>query len=422
MEKHRCEHYTAVMEDDSLQSSAPDDHNTITNAPPEQKAHKFRKPAFALFALLVASGLGLGVWYALNKSEMPPAQETTNTASNKVGYISENQSGETKPAAIVYAQRTNDTSPYEIYRKPLEGDDKAASVFTLAADDYLTGYQTAGQYVALSVEGKNGPSVWLSSDSGKSYQKVWSGTVAGENVFGDQITSILFSHDQKRLLFAVYGTNQVNTIKELNLADAQIKDLFTSEKVGVFLKSYDSAKLELYYTTGCFNCDGNTDIPLFRRDLLANQEVTVVTATNSYLLSMAVKTDGSELVYALGAASDEGLGADAPFEIFRFNRAAGEATKVHEETDAYVWATGYGDDDTGYYALGSRIYTLTDKKLLFDAEKTILRVGYLSKELVITESGDYPNLQIASYDVAAKKARAILSENANTAFIGVVEE
>lgn len=373
-------------------------------------------------ALVVLTGLGFGGWRLVAQKEQSASSTSETTPSKSDGYISENKSVNTQPAAIVYAQRTDENSPYELFRKSLAGDDKAISVLKLATDDYLGGYQAASQYVALSIEGKNGPSIWLSSDSGKSYQKVWSGQAAGENVFGDQITSLLFSHDQKRLLFAVYGVNQVNTIKELSLADAQVKDLFTSDKVGVFLKRYDSAKLELYYTTGCYNCDGNTDLPLLRRDLLANQETTIVTAADKYLLSVGVKAGGSELIYSLGAISDEGIGAGAPYEVFQYNTATNEATKLLEETDVYVWATGYGDDDTGYYVLGSKIYTLMDKKLLFDAEQTILRVGYLSKELVITESGEYPNLLIASYDTSSKKATSLLAENANTAFIGVVEE
>ncbi|MCW1908009.1 MAG: hypothetical protein KIH63_001570 [Candidatus Saccharibacteria bacterium] len=415
------------MEDNSSQpptNTTPESESpqSFPNISPVQRSNRLKKPLIAIVSLLVAGGLGFGVWYALIKADPEPVQQTTNTASNKIGYISENQSGETKPSAIVYAGRKDDNSQYEIYRKPLDGSSKAVSVLKLSVDDYLTGYQAASQYVALSVEGKNGPSVWLSSDSGKMYQKVWSGNAGTGDALGEQITSLIFSHDQKRLLFAVYGTNGVNTVKELNLADTQIKDLFTSDKVGVFLTSYDSAKLELYYTTGCFNCDGNTGVPLYRRDLLANQETEVVTATNQYLLSVGVKQDGSELVYALGAISDEGLGAGPPYEIFVYDRAIGKATKLLEEADLYVWGTGYGDDGTGYYALGSKIYTLADKKVLFDAEKTIQRVGYLSKDLVITESGDYPNLQIASYNTSTKQATSLLSENANTSFIGVVEE
>ncbi len=384
------------------------------------KSVRFKKPLVVMLVIVAIAGVSFGAWAMFMKGDKKSTTSNTSTNTSQKGYISENQTGDTSPYAIVYYEHKDENSPYDVFIKPIAEKNQATKALSIDKGNYITGSTISGKYVALSEEGNNGTSIWLSTDSGKSYEKLWSGNGTSEGNFGDQITSLLFSRDQKRLLAAVYANDGTNTIKEFNTSDKQAKDLFTVDRAGVFFTDYDSSKLVLYYSKGCYNCDGNTGLPLYRRDILNNKDETVI-ATGDYLTAFAQKSDGSESLYIIGTQGD-GLGAGAPYTLFRLESNKTEPSKILEEKTEYLSMAGYGKDDFGYYVIGSKLYRLSDKTALFDAETNIMRVGFASKDLLITESGEYPNLQIAAFDTASKKVTSLLSQNSNMTFIGVVEE
>jgi hypothetical protein len=372
-----------------------------------------------VFALVLVGG---AIWYLIFKKDPQPSLTgATTPATTDHSYISDSQNKERKPFAVIYSFRNNSSDPLELFWRPIGGGDPV-SALKLTADSYLSQFATKGPYVVAVSTDQSGPKVWLSNDSGKSYSKVMSGENQGDAGRNPQITSAIFSNDQKRLLVALLGTNSKNTVTEISTASKEAKVLFTSDSPGVFFDFYDSAKAKLYYSTGCYNCDGNTGFPYLLRDLATGQEKVLINTSEKYRLQTNVSPDKPEIVYIQGSRSVDSMGDAGPYQLLKLNTETGQITPVKESQTPEPLISGLGLKEQTYYVKGSGVYSIENDGLLFDAELPINQVYTVTKDLIVLSSGSLEKFQVVTYDTTTKKASVLMTGTANTAILGITEQ
>lgn len=355
------------------------------------------------------------------------AADSSQTSDQSSGYLTENDADTVgEPFALVYGQGIENANSFELYWRPFAGGD-ATLAHKFNEGSYLNHAKVHGKYIAVALEGTNGPEVWLSGDGGKSFTSIFTGTKpSDEYALGDQITSILFSNDGKKLLIAILDTKTAessNVTKEYDIASKSTKEIFTTDDNGVFLMSYDSSSHKLIYNTGCYNCDGNTGVPVHVRDVSTNIDKVIIESTNDrYLEKYAFNDDGSEMLYVLSTQSNEGLGGGDPYTIMRYNFASNESTAVKEiATAAGRIMVGYTKEGRAVYANGHKLLDLKDDTVVFESSKLIHDIYYLSKQTLVLATGEYGNYDVVSFDTAANKVTTLFTADSLTTTIGISE-
>jgi|SRR5579859_7007039 len=336
------------------------------------------------------------------------------------------------PFAVAYAFGDPSKAPAQLYLRPIGGGDRMAAG-SLGASNYVTSSDVFKNQVVVVTDSGSGSkdptTIWYSSDSGKSYSKIFVGKNPAGSGVGDQITSIKFSGDGSKVVFGFLPENgtssdRPNTIKEINPQTKAVKDLFMDTKMaGVFIQGYDSSKGQVYYYEGCYNCDGLNNEKLLIHDISKNTDATLFDNTGKADTSTTINSSFAKILTVETAKTDLGVLDRSPYDIKEFDIKSKTAKVITTISDPQFPTAGYyGDQDIVYYSKGDSIYYVANDgsgKLLYQATKPIIGVFYVSKDLVLASSGTLDNYSLMNYNLGAKTSVNILNGDSNTNIFGL---
>ena len=392
---------------------------------------KSKMPLYIGLAVVVIAGAALGYFFMKNTSTDKNASPTPPVAQQENEPEEKPKPG---PSRLIYSKElfgepTESCTPVKVQliAKPLDG--KAAIVNDEIGDgSYVTSVQTYKNQVLVETSpdcsNKYGASIWYSANNGKTYSRVFLGKLtSGDPGYADQITSSVFSSDGKSIIFGLLGVdpkNRSNTVIEIDVASGETKDLFTVDSAGVFIKGYDRAKKQVYFTAGCYNCDGNNSNTLYAYDLGTKQKTTAYAKQDGLGEQLIMNSDLTEFLLTSGVVG-EFLGASPPYEIARIAIATKAVTSVAKDLQAYPRVGTFGANDF-YYANGKEILQVgkdgaTTK--LYSADADVSNMYYASSEVVVFETGDYSKPNLYMVDLATKKVTDILTAEDKARVLGV---
>lgn len=386
-----------------------------------------KKVALVLVVLLLlAAGAAAAWWFLLRESQNSPAANTTT----KTPAVKK----ELAPARIVYAEKIaqnadddcNKTSQ-SINIASLEGGAPVVALKTAQATAASMGtvYREKSAYILSQCSGKEPESIWYSSDSGKSYEKIYTLTKkATDDQFSGTVTSMKFSDDGKSLVFAEYSMGQTakNTVKEIDPSTKKTTDLLSFDGAA-FVQAYAREKKQLYYYKGCYFCDGNTYSSLLRYDVSNGKSESVFEQKGKIGMDTRFSSNLGSLIYVAGVAGD-GLGGGGPYTTYRYSTADNIGKEVVAAQAAEPQA-GYTQEGLIYYVKGKGVYTLTDagkESLVFQADQPITSVLLVSSKQVVVATGTEEKYTLSNYDIASKKTNKILDGSLKTSLFGVAWE
>ena len=411
----------------------PEDVPAGTDASPQRpepakpKGSKRKKLLISLAVVLLLAGAA-AAWFLIigkEKAQAPAANDRSAAAGDDTKT-------ELKPARVAYAFGDAAERDVNIFSKPLTGGDRSGNT-TFLKNNYLTQYGVHKNKVFYITEPGFGartdaaPTIRYSEDGGKSYTTVYEGNVIGTSNLGDQITSARFSSDGSRIVFGLLpkdGSN--NQVKELDPSTKAVKDLFTVEQRGVFIHAYDVSRQLLFYTQGCYNCDGVALHTMLARDLKTNTGSTLYEDSERQIINLAFNQDLSKLLVVSGSGETEsGFGAGAPFKLREFDVAAKTFKTLLSDTDSTISAIGYSEEGLVYFASKNKVTQVAangNQSVLFEAAKPIYQVLFVSQDQVVAGVGDVSDFELANYDVKENKTTSILSGDNVTYLFGVTWE
>lgn len=409
---------TAPAELPPVRAPAP---GTLTPRPPKRRRGKI---ALVLFACVLLIGAGAaGAWFVFNKKQ-------ATTPSNSSGGTPDSSSSTatlspvTAPTTIAYSF-TDGNVPIQLYTRPVAGGDRTAAT-KLADKETISLYGTHGSkafVVTYTTGGSGKANIWYSSDSGKTYNIVFSGNASTGNNYPDQITSAVFSNDGNSIAFGFLPTGSTqNTVKELNPGTKTTNDLFSLESQGVFVYAYDAKTKDLIYARGCYNCDGGSDGQIRLRNLGTNNDTTIFDDQAKLTEAVAVNPTLSKILVLTSTPGQNALGGGAPYNLQEVTVSTKAAAGIYSSTSARP-LIGYTANGTPYYTMDTQLSSVgNDGKptVIYEAAKPIQHVIYVGKDTVIASSGQPNDFTLTNYNPSTKTSATILSGDSNTILIGAI--
>ncbi|MGB4758441.1 MAG: hypothetical protein WBP26_00095 [Candidatus Saccharimonadales bacterium] len=413
----------STPKDTPAQDSLPVDDKPIIDPSQIVVSGKGHRNLILVIVLLLIIAIGIGVWLYSKKSAPAAAPSTGNTTTTNT------QPKTFGPVNLVYATSEQDGTKTSLYWRGM-GSGTPIKALDLPANTYISQYAVRGEQAAVAVEpGSNSGeklAIWYSSDSGKTYKKIYTDkAAAGANSVGSQITSLVFSSDAKSLVYGYLPDASVsNTVMQLALSgDYKTTELFSEKQRGVFLQGYDAPSQQAVYYLGCYNCDGNTRTDLMIHDGTTGTSKTLLTTVTSAMV--VVKEDGTELIAANGTPNPDdkpGLekGAQvAPFTLQKVQLSDGKATTLATLQDV-VSGIGYTAEGDIYYNTGMKVVrSSTTPVTLYEAQKDILNTFYADKNQVISSVGDYQNFMVNHFVIKTQANTTLLDGVTTTRVLGV---
>ena len=325
--------------------------------------------------------------------------------------------------------------------RPADGGEQQNS----ATKAYVSTSLTYGNQVVIETYGgteNSAPTLLYSSDGGKTYKTIFTGkAAASSNDFGDQITGMQLASDGKSVAFAVLPNNGKNTVKQIFFDKPnEVIDLMSSDARGVFLIGFNVKLNKLYFSEGCFNCDGNgASTSVFAYDIAKKQRSTLVDGADKHLGILANKS-ATKLVITTptvdkSKTSDDGAGSfwgyyvGAPFTVTVFDLENATNTDVSatvgSATDnAFVRAGFMADDTTPYYYKDKQLFSFGKgtSSLLYEAGQPFYEVHYVSPATVFASTGTYENFVVNRFNVKTQETKQIITANGDTTrILGITE-
>ncbi len=403
-------------------------------AMPQVKIGKwYKSKKFIILVLLLIVGAGVA-WYLTKNHE--PSQTSTSQATGSVNQQTETK--ELKPTNIAYSYRTVESPPnvgcgatgsgskFEIFWRPITGGDRtsAADIGNKLVSQSDVNKDKVAVVTAPECGGTDSAGLWISKDSGKTYEKIFSTNPPKDNQVEDQITSVKLSNDGSSVVIAVLpGGSSQNTVKEIDVSTKESKDLFTIEQPGVFIEGYNKSKNQIYYYVGCYNCDANTYNKLYVRDTINDKE-DVVYEHDRITEQTVFNKDFTKVLLAKSTAG-EGLGGGPPYSIEEFDLGSKQSSNLKNITTGTNLRVGYTEEEVPYYTNETKVSKIVADKsetVVFEAAKPIMNVYLVSADQVIASSGAYDDNVLTNYTLNDKKTIEILKGDVNTNIFGVTWE
>lgn len=425
------EHESQDIIEHIIEQTKPD--NTVQQKK-EKKSNKKLLIALAIILLLVVAG---GAFWFITKNKQTTPSVSSNQSSSQATKV-DNQKTFT-PFSINYAYTTDkqislpncgSSSNTNVYWRPFAGGDKTTALDTGESNNvsYSDIYQN--QIVLItdpSCNSKDPTTVWYSKDSGKSYTKLFRGKPlppANSTTGWEQITSVKFSNDGKAILIGLLNNaGSINTIKEITPDTKETKDIFTVNTAGVFINGYDTKLDTVYYSKGCYNCDGNTLNNLFAYNINTQNNTELFTETKLVVNQIKPNFQKTKFLVVKGTQLTDGIGGGKPYIIEEFDtntKTSKKLVTINEDTTVNV---GYrAGDDIPYYSKGKNLYTINpsgNSDLIFEASKPLLQILYLDKSNIVASTGEYNNFALTNYTIATKQLVSILNGDEKTRLFGV---
>lgn len=398
----------------------------------EMPAHSAARKKPVLLAICVALAIilivGLPLLFMMYGKSTPNDHETHSSEQQSKAAIF------SQPENLVYARGDGKDAPYTLYAKSVTSDTQTEAM-TLPSGVSFTGYPGSvihGNQVAIATTdaATTQDSIYYSTDSGKSYKKIYTG---GQ---GAQITSLAFASNGKALAMGLNPSlTSGNQVTELSLNDDHsTKTLFKIDEAGVFLKGYDQEKQEVIYFSGCYNCDGNMARDLRLYDIAAKKQETLYSAANR-IDGLAINADFTKILVAEGTLSQ--ATNEQPYDLTKAPYVLASldiANKTKETVITIDGGTlqeiGYTPDGKPYALTNKRAFTIADGKMntLFETTEAI---SYPATNLFVGDSAtvvgiaptdtDRPNRVLYSKDNGTEPTELIKLNDA-TILLGVTRK
>lgn len=391
----------------------------------QKKSKKKLIITLALIGLILLAGAA--VWFFVLKDKKATSSDTATQTSADSASSKEEVKKPLVPYTIPYAFGDFTKENVKLYWRPAAGGDRVEAQ-DLGAKAYVSHSGVNGTNVFAVTDptfgSSQGTTVWISVDAGKTYTKALVGKPLPADGAWDQVTSAVFSNDGSSLLIAFLPSTGNNTVKEIDVASKKVTDLFTSEQRGVFLSRYDKNAKKVYYSEGCYNCDGNSFNTVLVRSLASSKVETLYADATSIVVSSALNHDFTKILIASGTQSTEGLGASKPYKIEEYDIAAKTTKRILDIGEEVLVSVGYRDDGSsggaGYYLKGGTIKNLGSAEVeMFTTTKKINSLLYIGRENVFVTTGEYNNYELINYNLVSKATTKILAGDDKTRLFGV---
>jgi hypothetical protein len=406
-----------IKEKPIAQSPEP---NSTTDKP---KSGKKRALIIILIVLLIIGSAF--AWFLLKSDKAEPPQGTVNQDSVQ---NQQESTKEKKPYGVVNAITSDavngdcNTVDSKLFLSSLE--ESATKEAVSLGSSYVTWSDIKDNIVVLvsaSSCGTEGELVWYSTDSGESYEKIYTAKKAeSAEALAEQITSVEISSDSKSVVINSFSSQFSSTVKEIDLSSKEVKDLFSVEQKAVFVNGYDKAKNNIYYFVGCYNCDGNAYNKLYVRNL--NDDKEEVVFEHDRIGFQTIINDDFTKILVNKATPGEGLGGGAPFDVEEFDIQGKTFKNLKTITENGTVLIGYTEKQEQYYTNQSKITKIVEdgtEIIVYEAPKPILRVFIVSENQVIVSEGEYNEFEVNNYNTKDKSTKQILSGSEKTQTFGV---
>ncbi len=405
----------------------------VEAAPPQSSLKKpnwYKSLKFILILILVlAAAIIVTTWVYTRPSKAPVSSQNSSQPNTKTTVAG--------PSTVAYSQQTqgelaaNNCVPAttELYWRPASGGERTNAI-DVGKNNYVSQYNTYKNKVfvvtAPGCESKDGVAIWLSTDSGKTYQKIYSGKpgTGEDGVLADQVTSATFSTDGTAIVFGFLPANSdTNTVKSVSTDSKEAQDLLTITSRGVFITSYDSTKQQLIYSKGKYNSDGGVRDTLYIWDKEQKTENTLVKESSGMSIDqIAPNSDSSKLLF-VKSTPGEGMGGGKPYIVEELDVASKTSKKLQTiDEDTYI-KIGYRiGDDMPYYSRDNTVYGVEstgNSVALLQTSKPILEVHYADKDHAIVSTGaDFGDFEVVNYELSTKSVTSILKGDTFTRVFG----
>lgn len=436
--------YTEYMNNETPQDSEnPDSSNqSNTSGPSFEPAtplgerrvglapSKGKKLLIVLIIVLLFLGGAATAWFIMKDKPAADNKSAQNTNNSKQSQQTQNQP--LQPFAVAYAHRTDGgtsegcaQTQTSTYWRPIGGGERMTA-FDAGKQMYTNHFQTYQNKAFVITEpgcgSTEGLAVWYSKDAGKTYTKVFTGKPATETEW-EQITSARFASDGKSILIAFLPADGKNTVKEINPDTKAVKNLFSVESDGVFIQGYDSAKKQVYYFAGCYNCDGNRFNKLFVHDLTAKTDTTLFEDKDYLGMDTKINSDFTKVLRVKGPENMDVLGPGKPFTIEEFDIASKSFKKLQTIDEEALVRVGYREDDgLAYYVKDKAIYNAASNAVLFESSKPIVDTFLLTKDQVIASTGTFSDFSVVNFTISTKATINVFTGDDKTTVFGVTWE
>lgn len=429
---------SSISKDEEMIKGAADAMESEDSVLPQHKPPKTRKSKkkllIVLLVLLILGIAGFVGWRVMGDQSSTQSTSSSNNGSDAKPGGQANAEKTYAPNAIAYAFKPDLNTPYTVFSRPAIGGDRAESV--KLDRDYSIAYQDTARGAVIF---GNDSRLYVSSDSGKTY------SIAYEATAGEAINSAKLSFEGDRIALGVipnYGDNVKGKVISIDLKGKDKQEVFEADKYAIYLIGWSQSKQKMAYSEGCYGCDGGrTGYKL--RDIKTKQAKDLIPGVDVKSLGYgaAVSSDMSKVVYVESTYDDSintegppGYYAAAPYNIRLLDVASTKSTdldtigtkseKNANGTDKYrQFILGFlADSNTPFYAEGTTIKSGVDTKVstVYEAEKPILHVLYVSDDAVIASSGvDTSDFALFNYSRKDKKSISIFQGDNNTAIFGV---
>lgn len=396
--------------------------------PPKKKSKKKTVLTVIIALILILSGAA-GAWYFMRDEGDQGEQTTTGTdaTSQNTGASSQTPIQHSlDPFAVAYSYYAGSDAEQLFWRPIAGGDRTSATTLTNGEHAALTDtYGNKALAVTYGSPGSAGANIWYSSDSGKTYSKIFSGSPGTSSSQPDQITSAIFSNDGSSIIMGYLpsGSSQ-NTVKEIDLASQQVTDLFSLEDRGIFVQGYNTSSGDILYQRGCYGCDGQPN-KLLMRNMNNGSDRTVYEDTSRLQNQVVPNASFTKTIVLNSTPIEDGIGGGAPYfvtEVDLTNGGGTDLASIGTGISDRAPRVGYNDKDgSAYYSSGTGVYQISggNSSKLFEASTDILDVYLVNDTTVVASSGDYNDFTLTHYNFTTKESTLILSGDANTRILGI---
>lgn len=404
-----------------------------SNIPSKDKPKWYKnKKILLLLGFVIITGSALSWYYLSRNSEIVDVQRSTTKQTQP-----QTKPQAPKPYGLIYSTTVETLSQAvcgnaidTVFLKGLQ-DGRSSEALEMKNNNYVSEFEVYGQKVLIvTAQGcgnKDGPIVWYSEDSGETYTKVFEQKPTAEDQW-DQITSAKFSSDGSHAVIAYLPYNSdSNTVKEIDLAAKTATDLFTVDTSGVFIKGYDSDSNQILYTSGCYNCDGNREGILYRRDTSETDGAeSIVFDISEGFTEQIVPSSELDKVLVLRCVFTDSSGQNSSLSVEEFDQASNEFSKLVDIGEYTPVTIGYAPQDgAAYYSKGGSVYFIDpdgEDTAQFTSSSQIYDVHVLSKENVIVSTGTFDNFRVIEYTVSSNSTSTLLEGDDSTNVIGVTRK
>jgi hypothetical protein len=382
---------------------------SIPAAPPKSQWYKRKLFLIPILVILVVI-VGYFYYASQNKTQQTIQHDTDTNAVMNV-----------KPQALVYVSSAENIVSKDciqktdtIHYKDLSNQ-KVTDAVTISDHQSVTAFATHHDAVILATEpsctSKEGSSLWLSQDSGKTYKKFY--TI--ENTLG-RITSIAFSTDGSEVVFGALPTADHKTISAITIKSGKARDLFISKRTGHLdtfydVKAYDQKKQRVYYLEGCSLCDRMNEGTLWQYDLKNGKNSVALKSAERYSYGMIISNDASKVIRM--EYTNDANSRLRQFTINEFSLATGKQTDFATYTGAAVSgvAIGYTSDGSIYYSTDKKFMTVNDEgqsSELAPVPDQTSKAYYVSKSRIIYPTSNQSGGEVIDHDIKSGKSTLVL--------------